>query len=209
MPISRERSVPIILVKLVPQASRIVVDRSQWAWSFVMYPECGSVRTNGVFFLASKVLTHYGILVSGTCIIGKTGIVADRSPANNSMRTLHFVCRQGVRIVGESRVRRSPWLGSSQGVFSHCFEVCMAMPETWMLEITRSFLRTFGCRYDGNDSCEIAISIVSQEVFERGNLPFNDGTSLTKALTAVIATRRKLRYRIAHLITVQTSPGGI
>jgi hypothetical protein len=79
------------LVKLVPHASRMVVDRSQWAWSFVMYPTYKIFRAYSNLYLGPGSLTHDSILISCTRIIGKAGVVADCASADHRMRALHFV----------------------------------------------------------------------------------------------------------------------
>jgi hypothetical protein len=50
--------------------------------------DCQSIVHN---ILVPRTLTHYGNLVSRASIIGKAGVIADRAPTDDRIRTLHFV----------------------------------------------------------------------------------------------------------------------
>lgn len=123
---------------------------------------CRIVRAYINSYRLAETLTHDGILISGACVICKASVVADRSPTNHRVRALHFVARQGEGIIRESRICRCPWFDSTQSILSHCLELCMAMPKTWMFELARSFFRTFGCGNNGDEPFETEVSILCQ-----------------------------------------------
>jgi hypothetical protein len=90
--------------------------------------------------LVSSDVPHHGVLPRSTGIVGEAGVVGDRASGDDGLGALHGVARQRVRVGTEPFEGRRPWLLVLQDSIAHTLKVLVRMPDSWMLELTRSGL---------------------------------------------------------------------